>query len=224
MSLAGMSMRVATRLSCATTRLHRGVAFAKCFAMLHFPEKPELQDLADALGIHRVSFARVARTEKIPGLRRKKSRRWKLVNRKAFLGWAVGYRNRKFLRCYNLEGVEQEKRQNREAGERMQRRYGLPALPESVASTPDGEGIDMMTTTELARELGVTSQTVRNWRRRIPGAQLVGHRLRIKRSDRLDRWIAEFRRSSNGKRNDVRPLEQQRVKRETESQRALPFI
>jgi hypothetical protein len=55
----------------------------------------------------------------------------------------------------------------------MQRRYGLPALPESTVAIPDGEGVNMMTTTELGRRLGVTSQTVRNWRRRIPGAQLV---------------------------------------------------
>ena len=196
MSLAGMSTRVATRLSCATTRLRCDVGRAKNFAMLHFPRKPKLQDLADALGIHRVSFWRVAQSERIPGLKRTKSRRLKVVNRRSFLVWAKEYRGRITLRCYNLERAEQERWRGREAGERMQRRYGLPALPESTVAIPDGEGVNMMTTTELGRRLGVTSQTVRNWRRRIPGAQLVGHRLKIKRSELLDRWIAEFRRST----------------------------
>jgi hypothetical protein len=49
-----------------------------------------------------------------------------------------------------------------------------------------------MTTTDLGKRLGVTSQTVRNLRRRIPGARLVGHRLEIERSDRLERWVAEY--------------------------------
>jgi transposase-like protein len=52
-----------------------------------------------------------------------------------------------------------------------------------------GEIGESYTTTELAARLGVTSQTIRNWRKKVPGARLVGQRLRFEKSEKLESFV-----------------------------------
>lgn len=173
-------------------QLRRGVTCAKNFAMLH-SGRTKIADLAAAMGIHRVSFARLARSQTIPGLKRTQKHRWRLVDRQAFLEFAEGYRQQAALRCYNLSKMLQDKRTQLEAGIRFHERSGDAEIAgrnrremERMESTGVG---DSYTTTELARILGITTQAVRNMRYRIPGAKVVGQRLRFEKSEKLARWI-----------------------------------
>jgi hypothetical protein len=153
------------------------------------------------LDVHRVSLARITRTEEISGLRRKESGRWAIVDLDALQEWVRIYKSRASRRTRRLCSTEEFRQSQRKAVERFQQRWGIPALPDQSVPCTDDSG-DFMTTTELARHLGVSTQTVRNLHPRIPGAYLVGQRLRIRRSEKLDRWIAEYIRPiPKGRRN-----------------------
>ena len=166
--------------------------YANHFAMLHF-DRSSITELSRILGIHRVSFARLARSQSILGLKRTEKYRWKLVDRGRFLEFARRYREQASLRCYNLSKMQQDKRTQLEAGIRFHERFRDTDIVDRnrrELERMESAGIaDNYTTTELARILGVTTQSVRNMRYQIPGAKLVGQRLRFEKSEKLERWI-----------------------------------
>src|SRR5258708_6493910 len=160
------------------------------FAMLH-SERTRIIDLAAYLGIHRVSFARLARTRAIPGLARTTTGRWRVEDRECFEKFADEYRAEVAGRSGNLVRFTAEKEQQLMAGIRFheQRFPSETEIPdrnrreiERLRSPRIG---DSYTTTDVAKILRITSQAVRNIRDKIPGAKVVGQRLRFEKCDRL---------------------------------------
>jgi hypothetical protein len=166
-------------------------AFAIFFAMLHFGSSIRMMDLAARLGIHRVSFARIARTRAIPGLVRTATGRWRVDDMKSFETFADQYRAEVAGRCGKLVRFNAEKERQLMAGIRFHEQR-FPSDTE-IADRNKREierlrspGIgDSYTTTDLAKILRITSQAVRNLRDKIPGAKVVGQRLRFEKCNKL---------------------------------------
>jgi hypothetical protein len=164
--------------------------FAICFAMLH-SHGIRIMDLAAYLGIHRVSFARLARARAIPGLARTLTGRWRVEDRKSFEKFADRYRAEVAARCGNLVRFNTEKEQQLMAGIRFQEQRfpsetEIPERNRREIERLRSPGIgDSYTTTDLAKILRITSQAVRNLRDKIPGAKVVGQRLRFEKCDKL---------------------------------------
>jgi len=148
-------------------------------------------DLAAYLGIHRVSFARLARTRAIPGLARTTTGRWRVEDTESFEKFADQYRAEVVARCRKLARFNTEKEQQLMAGIRFhEQRFPweteIPDWNRREIERLRSPGIgDSYTTTGLAKILRITSQAVRNLRDRIPGAKVVGQRLRFEKCDKL---------------------------------------
>jgi hypothetical protein len=76
--------------------------------MLHFMPEAKIQDLAQTLGIHRVSFARLARLNGILGLRRTPTNRWMVADKKAFDGFAKQYREAASIRSRKISTLNRD--------------------------------------------------------------------------------------------------------------------
>src|ERR1700751_4221668 len=94
-------------------------ALPVAFAMLHFGQSIRMTHLAAHLGIHRVSFARLARTRAVPGLVRTPTGRWRVEDRESFEKFADQYRAEVAARCGNLVRFNAEKEQQLRAGIRF---------------------------------------------------------------------------------------------------------
>jgi len=164
------------------------------FAMLH-SRGIRIMDLAAYLGIHRVSFARLARTRAIPGLARTTTGRWRVEDKESFEKFADQYRDEVAVRCGNLVRFKIEKEQQLMAGIRFhERRFPLETeIPDRSRREIDRlrspEIGDSYTTTELAKILRITSQVVRNLRDKIPGTKVVGQRLRFEKCEKLSDFL-----------------------------------
>ena len=164
------------------------------FAMLH-SRRVRIMDLAARLGIHRVSFARLARTRAVPGLARSAKGRWKVEDRESFEKFADQYSAEVAARCGNLARFNTEKEQQLLVGIRFheQRFPSETEIPDRNRREIErlhspGFG-DSYTTTDLAKILRITSQAVRNLRDKIPGAKVVGQRLRFEKCDKLASFL-----------------------------------
>jgi excisionase family DNA binding protein len=178
--------------------LVRALVRPKVFAML--PSSWKMSELAAYLGIHRVSFARLARQNGIPGLVRTPSGRWRLSNRSAFEKFAERYKLEGEARCKLISDFQRERERElkftiRFHRERFPNDGRIPTdCEEELRRIKSVQGGGSYTTTEVAERLGVTSQTVRNWRKKIPGAMLVGQRLRFAKSEKLEAYLVRRRR------------------------------
>ena len=154
-----------------------------------------MSQLAAYLGIHRVSFARLARGNSIPGLVRTSTGRWRLRSRSAFRKFAERYKNEAEARCKKASTFQHDRERELAAAVRFHRERfpndeRIPAVCEKeLKRIRSGDIGESYTTTELARRLGVTTQTVRNWRKKVPGARLVGQRLRFEKSEKLEAFL-----------------------------------
>ncbi len=166
-------------------------ALAIVFAMLHFVPRMRMMDLAARLGIHRVSFARLARTRAIPGLARTPTGRWRVEDSECFEKFADQYRAEVAARCGKLVRFNAEKEQQLRAGirfheQRFPSETEIPDRNKREIERLRSPGIgDSYTTTDLAKILRITSQAVRKLRDKIPGAKVVGQRLRFEKCDKL---------------------------------------
>lgn len=167
-----------------------------------------MSDLAAYLGIHRVSFARLARGDGVPGLVRTSTGRWRLKNPSAFREFAERYHVEAEARCRLVSNFQRQRERElkftiRFHRERFPNDERIPTDCEQelcrIKSMRKG---DSYTTTEVAARLGVTSQTVRNWRKKIPGAMLVGQRLRFAKSEKLEAFLARRHRSRASSKDD----------------------
>jgi excisionase family DNA binding protein len=167
--------------------------------MLHFAYKT-IADLAASLGVHRVSFARLARTSGIPGLVRTASDRWRLGDSQAFEEFVEKYKAKIGTRCARLARFNGDRHSALTSAIRFYRNrfpsdQQIPAQCEREIERLRSPGIgESYTTTEVAKLMGVSSQTVRNRRNGIPGAKVVGQRLRFEKCDKLSEFL-ESRRS-----------------------------
>jgi hypothetical protein len=152
-------------------------------------------DLAAYLGVHRVSFARLARTRAIPGLARTKTGRWRVEDRGAFEKFADQYRAEIAARCGKLIGFNAEKVRQLMAGirfheQRFPSETEIPDRNKREIERLRSPGIgDSYTTTDLAKILRITSQAVRNLRDKMPGAKVVGQRLRFEKCEKLASFL-----------------------------------
>jgi excisionase family DNA binding protein len=169
----------------------RAQIFLRCYIFLGV----KIMDLAARLGINRVSFARIARTGGVPGLERTPKNRWHVHDRRAFEEFAKRYRSRSEKRLAQLSQFNDSKVKQLESGIRFHRER-FPSETEILLKTQ--KAIDRMrsaetgetyTTTELAKLLGVTSQTIRNLRNEIPGAKVVGQRLKFEKTPALETYV-----------------------------------
>ncbi|MBV8223766.1 MAG: hypothetical protein JO232_01090 [Verrucomicrobia bacterium] len=85
----------------------------------------KIKDLAARLGINRVSLARIARTEKVPGLERTPTNRWRVHDVKAFEKFAKRYKSRSEKRLAQLSQFNDSK--VKQLGLLVQRKR--PAMP-----------------------------------------------------------------------------------------------
>ena len=155
----------------------------------------KIQDLAKTLGIHRVSFARLARLNGIPGLRRTPTNRWVVADKKAFDGFAKQYRETTSLRNRKISTL------NRDLSNRLRAavRFSGDWFPLDTQRRADWEGEirrlaapkapEYYSTTQMAQRLGVTTQSIRNWREKIPGAKTIGHRLIFEKTPELELFL-----------------------------------
>lgn len=161
--------------------------------MLHSASK--ISEFAAYLGIHRVSFARLARKSGVPGLVRTSTNRWRLENLAAFKEFVEQYKYTAQARCKQASAFQRDRERELAAAVRFHReRFShderIPKdCEKELRRINSGKIGKSYTTTELANRLGVTSQTIRNWRKKIPGARLIGQRLRFEKSDRLDAFL-----------------------------------
>src|SRR5258708_12137695 len=79
----------------------------------------EITDLAASLGVHRVSFARLARTSGIPGLERTAKGRWRMKDRKAFEKFASQYKAKTNARCSRLAGFNGDRQRSPKSPTRL---------------------------------------------------------------------------------------------------------
>jgi excisionase family DNA binding protein len=188
----------------------------------------KITDLAASLGVHRVSFARLARTSGIPGLERTAKGRWKVKDRKAFEKFASQYKAKTNARCSRLAGFNGDRERSLKSAIRFHRtRFPfddrIPVQCEKEIKRLRSPGVrDSYTTTEMARLLRVSSQTVRNWRNRIPGAKFVGQRLRFEKCEKLTEFLKM--RCSIRAVQLPRWTRRRRVRRHTDEQATLPFV
>jgi|GraSoi_2013_60cm_1033757.scaffolds.fasta_scaffold02307_3 hypothetical protein len=155
----------------------------------------EITDLAASLGVHRVSFARLARTSGIPGLERTAKGRWRMKDRKAFEKFASQYKAKTNARCSRLAGFNGDRERSLKSPIRFHRtRFPsddqIPAHCEGEIKRLRSPGVgDSYTTTEMAKLMKVSTQTVRNRRYGIPGAKFVGQRLRFEKCEKLTEFL-----------------------------------
>jgi hypothetical protein len=162
--------------------------------VLHFRSKT-IADLAASVGVHRVSFARLARTNGIPGLVRTASDRWRLGDSHAFEEFVEKYKSKISARCARLAKFNGERQRVLTSAIRFYRKrfpsdQQIPAQCAKEIERLRSPGIgESYTTTEMAKLLGVSSQTVRNRRNGIPGAKFVGQRLRFEKCNKLSEFL-----------------------------------
>jgi hypothetical protein len=165
------------------------------------PSSSKMSDLAACLGIHRVSFARIARQNGVPGLVRTSTGRWRLKNRTAFKEFVERYRREAEARCKRASRFQNDRERELRSAVRFHRERfpNDERIPEAcereLQRLKSGQIGESYTTTELASLLGVTSQTIRNWREVIPGVMLVGQRLRFEKSGKLTAFMKAKRAS-----------------------------
>jgi excisionase family DNA binding protein len=99
-------------------------------------------------------------------------------------------------RCARISRFNRDKVKELEAGIRFHGAGDTIAMKnERELARLTSSGIrDSYTTTELAKLLGVTTQTIRNLKDRIPGAKTVGQRLRFEKTEELRRYLDPKRR------------------------------
>jgi hypothetical protein len=195
--------------------------------MLHFGRGKTIADLAASVGVHRVSFARLARTSGIPGLVRTASNRWKLGDSQAFEEFVEKYKAKIGARCARLATFNGNRQSALTSAIRFHRKrfpsdQQIPAQCEKEIKRLRSPGIgESYTTTEMAKLLGVSSQTVRNRRYGIPGAKVVGQRLRFEKCDKLSEFLES--------RHSIRIVQMPRWPRpkrvvRSDDQAVMPFV
>ena len=85
------------------------------------PSSSKMSDLAACLGIHRVSLARVARQNGIPGLVRTSMGRWRLRNRTAFKEFVDRYRREAKARCKRASSFQNDRERELRSAVRFHR-------------------------------------------------------------------------------------------------------
>jgi hypothetical protein len=169
--------------------------FSIIFAVLHFMQHTKIQALAEILGIHRVSFARLARLKGVPGLRRTLTNRWMVADKEAFDRFAKQYRETAALRTRKISMLNRDSSNKLRAAVRFSENwFPLDAQlradwEEEIRRLADPKAAEYYSTTQMAQFLGVTTQSIRDWREKIPGAKTIGQRLIFEKSSKLELFL-----------------------------------
>jgi hypothetical protein len=162
------------------------VCYGINFSMSHFG-RTKVKDLAQRLGIDRRSLARLLASKEIPGFERTPKGRWRLVDLSVFEVWAKEYRATAEARCGRASRIQRDRVSELRRCVRFTREWSpsdsamIKGCENEIQRIETEEIRPSLSTTQKARELGITSQAVRDRAAsgKIPRARLIGQRWRF---------------------------------------------